>query len=60
MWVLVNAETGLFVAREGSDAAYTDRLQDARVFCGQVQAIKNSCVGNERAVKVETIMMRRK
>ncbi len=51
LYVIQRAD-GMFVAKDGSEHSYTDRLQDAQVYQTREDAERNRCPGNERAVSI--------
>lgn len=54
-WVLIDTETGRYVARPGSEHSYTRRLEEAQTFMTRDVAVSNAC-GNERPENVHNIL----
>lgn len=58
-YVLVNSETGKYVAPAGSEHSYTRSLQRARIYPTREAAVGDSC-GNEIAQSVDDILRGRR
>lgn len=54
-YVLIRTD-GAYVARPGSPASYTTRLQDAQTFATREAAERARCQENERVASVEEAM----
>lgn len=52
---VIKDRRGMYVARSGYSYSYTKKLQHARVFVNQGDAVRNLCVENEtiRAIRDE-------
>lgn len=45
--VLINGDNDKYVAREGFEYSYTDRLEDARIFTSAEEAFRHRCIESE-------------
>lgn len=53
MYVLVKTDQGGgYVAAPGREKSHTHRLEEAQTFTTREKAVKNSCPGNEKPVRV--------
>jgi hypothetical protein len=53
---IIVREDGKFVARNGSEYSYTDKLQEAKRYDSLEQAKRDCCFGNESVRTVSEIM----
>jgi hypothetical protein len=53
MTYVIKRNDGAYVSRSGSRSSYTFKLEEARKFASEEEAMRNCCVENETIVPLE-------